>query len=325
MAELCWKGSSDPSLDIILEMDGFGSESREKLRYEYGLFLEGSFSSPVVQVKREYLVRKEKGQKKTIFDLERGVAKTISIRGLSGKFPSDQSLLEVINLLDFEGTMLRQFISGWRFYRLLPTPFMKQPNVAVEARYLQEFGQNLSAWLFTLQSRPSSYKRFQKVVADLFPDIQDIVMQPPQGVGGIRIAIQEHLLSRAPITLAQMSDGELACLALLSLLLAPKELGAPLYCVEEPENFLHRSLLETLTQIYRQYRSELGPDAAQLIITTHSLPLVDQVDIADLLLTCKENGATRIRRPARKKELSDLLSRKEISLGELLSSGSLED
>jgi predicted ATPase len=38
----------------------------------------------------------------------------------------------------------------------------------------------------------------------------------------------------------EMSDGELAFVALLSLIYGPAELGAGLYCIEEPENHLHK-------------------------------------------------------------------------------------
>jgi len=46
-----------------------------------------------------------------------------------------------------------------------------------------------------------------------------------------------------------MSDGELAFLAWTSLILAPKELGAELYLIEEPENHLHPRLIEVMFEL----------------------------------------------------------------------------
>ncbi|CAI9086276.1 ATP-binding protein [Candidatus Methylacidiphilum fumarolicum] len=44
----------------------------------------------------------------------------------------------------------------------------------------------------------------------------------------------------------------LICLAFLALILTPNELGACLFCIEEPENFLHPYLIEGLVEVYLQ-------------------------------------------------------------------------
>ena len=121
----------------------------------------------------------------------------------------------------------------------------------------------------------------------------------------------------------RMSDGTLQFLALLSLIFAPTELGAPLFCVEEPENHLHPRMLESLVELQQQRQRELGSDAAQLIITTHSPHLVDLVTLDDLVVVEKEEGATRCVRPSSKKHLRDLLEREELGLGDLWYSGAL--
>ena len=87
----------------------------------------------------------------------------------------------------------------------------------------------------------------QQAAIDVLPGL-DAILAPPTQFGTTYITTREKHLQR-PITLWRMSNGELSFLALLSLIFAPPELGAPLYCVEEPENHLHPRLLETLVCI----------------------------------------------------------------------------
>jgi predicted ATPase len=103
---------------------------------------------------------------------------------------------------------------------------------------------------------------------------------------------------KRPVPLARMSDGELTFLALLSLIFAPEDLGTPLYCIEEPESHLHPHMLETLVEIQRQRQDELGPNAAQIIATTHSPQLVDKMRIDDLIIVEKMDGQTKFSRPS---------------------------
>ncbi len=121
-----------------------------------------------------------------------------------------------------------------------------------------------------------------------------------------------------------MSDGELAFLALLSLVLIPDELGGSLQCVEEPENHLHPKLLEILVEILRQeHEARPHGNRGQVIVTTHSPYLVDQFKLDELLIVEKREGATVCSRPENKGHLKKLLERREIGLGDLFYSGAL--
>jgi predicted ATPase len=120
-----------------------------------------------------------------------------------------------------------------------------------------------------------------------------------------------------------MSDGELAFLGLLSLIFAPQELAAPLYCIEEPESHLHPHMLETLVEVQRQRQDELGSSAAQLIAATHSPQLVDKMEIEDLIVVEKFEGQTRFSRPSDDEELRSLVARKDLGLGDLWYTGAL--
>ncbi len=197
---------------------------------------------------------------------------------------------------------------------------MKQANAAMAQNFLNENGDNFSSWLMTLQTRyPEEFRRIKQVATDVLPDLKEI-LTPPTQFATTYVTTQEKYL-KGPINIWRMSDGELTFLALLSLIFAPEELGAPLYCVEEPENHLHPKLLETLVEVLTQRQSELGLRAAQIITTTHSPYLVDKVSLDELIVVEKSNGATKFTRPASKKHLRELLEREEVGLGELWYSG----
>jgi predicted ATPase len=121
-----------------------------------------------------------------------------------------------------------------------------------------------------------------------------------------------------------MSDGELAFIALLSLIFSPPDLGAPLYCFEEPENHLHPRLLTTLVTVLKQVQEELPPeDRSQIVLATHSPYLVDKFSLDEVVVLEKREGATIVTRPSDKAHLRDLLNSEEIGLGELFYSGAL--
>jgi len=156
----------------------------------------------------------------------------------------------------------------------------------------------------------------------VFPDLQDVLSWPtPQST--VYIASREKYLA-SPTTVWQMSDGELSFIALLSLIFAPGELGAALYCIEEPENYLHPKLPTVLTELLKQAQLDIGPEkSAQLVISTHSPQLIDMCSIEDLILFNRREGATICTRPRDNEHFKKLVESGEIGLGDLYYSGAL--
>ncbi len=217
--------------------------------------------------------------------------------------------------------IVKDYISTWRYYRLVPA-VMKQQNAVVVQQFLMENGENFSSWFMTLQTTyPDEFRLIKQVAKDTLPGLEEILTPPTQFSTTYVTTREKHL--KQPISIWHMSDGEIAFLAWLSLIFAPPSLGAPLFCVEELENHLHPRLLETLIEVFTQRQKELGPQAAQVIITTHSPYLVDRMNIDDLIVVEKSNGATKCTRPASKTHLKELLEREELGLGDLLYSGAL--
>ena len=233
----------------------------------------------------------------------------------------DRSALE-FEIPDWEGNALRQFFSSWRFYKLIP-PLMKSLNATAAASFLNEHGDNLSAWLLTIQTRhPESFKQITDVMQDVFPQVESIFTFPTQQ-STVLVASKERYF-RNFISGSFMSDGELAFLALVSLIFGPQELSAPVYCVEEPENHLHSKLIESLVELLKQSQASFKPEErSQVFITTHSLQFLDRCDLDDIVVMERREGATICTRPSSKPHLRELVERKEIGLGELFYSGAL--
>jgi predicted ATPase len=317
-SEVVWKGNAESRISFQLSAETGGEATK---RYEYELVIVGS-TTGLISVEKEHLIVSADTQVSSLIDLQYGQGQITYLDGSQAFRPPGpgQSALEFA-VPGWEGTEVRDFIASWRFYRLLPA-LMKQANAAVGQNFLNEHGDNFSSWLMTLQtSHPEEFRQFRQAAIDVLPDL-DAILTPPTQFATTYVTTQEKHLKQ-PVTIWRMSDGELAFLALLSLIFAPAAFGAPLYCIEELENHLHPRLLETLVELLVQRQQELGAHAGQIIATTHSPYLVDRVTLDDLIVVEKRDGVTQYTRPASKRHLRDLLEREELGLGALWYAGSL--
>jgi len=323
--EVLWKGSNVPRIDLRVTAELRVGESAPPKIYDYDISIFGSSGDAFV-VTREKLTVGTGGQMQKVLDLDaakpQGELDIGDGHGLRPFGPQDRtrSALEYISFPGFEGTTFKDFVSSWRFYALMPA-LMRQSNPATPQNFLMEHGDNFSSWFMTLQLHPEEFRKIKQAATDVLPDLAEILIQPTQSAA-ISISTREKHLKR-PIGISRMSDGEISFLALLSLIFAPAELAAPLYCIEEPETHLHPALLETVVELLDQRQDELGERAAQVIATTHSPLLVDKLSIDDLLVVEKVDGQTKFTRPSSDENLKQLLARKELGLGDLWYSGAL--
>ncbi len=135
---------------------------------------------------------------------------------------------------------------------------------------------------------------------------------------------EEQALAK-PVPLLQMSDGELALIALLSLICAPDDLGGTLFFVEEPENHLHPRLLETLVALLRQVQAEVSGRSipSQVLLTTHSPYLADQMNLDEILWVERRSGETAVVRPSDNAHLRRLVEDRDLGIGDLMLTGTL--
>jgi len=237
--------------------------------------------------------------------------------------PAERSAMELAPP-NWDGYPLKALAQNWRFHQFVPA-VMKQANQMTAGSVLDFNGSNLSAWLMWLQTKsPQSFARIAEVARDVFPEIRELLTWPTQQ-GMVYLASNEQGLLR-PTPLFQMSDGELAFIAYLSLVLAPDEMGGTVFFIEEPENHLHPKLFETLVALLRQVQQEVaerGVPKSQVIVTTHSPLVLDQMKLDEILWVEKRHAETKVIRPSDKPHLRQLVQDEELGLGDLMFAGAL--
>ncbi len=317
--EHTWKGGDSNLIVIGLEGTMADAAETETNDWKYEISIVGDERGSLrVQEERlvyascELIVRREGG---------RSLVNKDGREIMSGMDPS-RSAVE-FELPNWDGSFLRLSIASWYFYGLVPQ-LMRQVNVAGAPIFLTETGDNLSAWLMHLQTKyGDAFAKIQQVCRDVLPGFLDLFTWPTQQGTVLTASRERHL--RRPIPIWQMSDGELAFVALLSLVFCPPDLAASLYCLEEPENHLHPKLLQTLVELQKQVQGEFEPSAqAQVIVSTHSPHLVDSLSLNELIVFEKRDGASVVTYPRDKAHLRELLEREELGLGDLFYSGALQ-
>ncbi len=227
---------------------------------------------------------------------------------------------------DWDGRFLVPFIESWRFYQFVP-PLMRSANQTGAGAVLDPLGSNVSAWLMWLQTNhPDRFARISQAARDLLPGFAGL-FATPTSQGTVFLSSQEVGL-RTRINLWQMSDGELAVLAVLSLIYSPPEWTGSLYCIEEPESHLYPKVLSGIVRLLRQVREEAsaaGLPLSQLIITTQSPELVDLFSLDEVIWLQKKEGATVPLRPRDKKHLRELVTDNDLGLADIVYSGILSE
>jgi predicted ATPase len=324
--EILWRGhnsSEPPARSISLALSGDFKRTRsmrepEFERWNYVLELESNEGGAVV--KEETLtIASSRGTHDLITT---GIDKVRFIidptQGTLAKvLDATRSALE-FELPQWEGNEYRQMFASFYFFTLNPRE-MKQPNLATTTNVLTETGNNLSAWLMTIEK--TAPESFQKIKIAVKNSLGVTNLYTPQGQAVVWLISEEQNVRNLPVF--QMSDGQVCFIALVSLIFSPFE--APLFCIEEPENHMHPKLLETLVGLLDQSRRALGDKAAQLLVTTHSLQLVDKLNLEDLILFYRRGGESLHMRPERNTRLRELLADEHMGLGELYYSGALRD
>jgi len=329
--ELLWKGEDGGARgSAVSSLIRMGLEAADetspdtKFKYELELI---SGAGDFVSLNSESLKLVRDGQVLDLVIQKQGVgwAKNTDGKELGGVGPPGSSALER-QLMGWSGNTFRDWVKDWRFYHLIP-PAMKQSGPVSKGEVLNEDGSNLSAWLMWLQAHSTeAFGRINEVLSDLFPEVSSL-RAIPTADGRAFLAAAEKGLKRATREF-QLSDGFLALTALLSLIYAPPELCGTLVCIEEPENYLHPRLMETLVALLRQVQQEVRDSQrprTQFIITTQSPYLVNQFSLDEVIWVEKKNGETTTFRPSSKTHLKKLVEDKELGLGDLMYTGALGD
>jgi predicted ATPase len=319
--EVLWKGGEDKLITISLEGT---DDSDPNTKYRYSLELIAGVGD-FITTQNESLKLLRDGKETDLIVLQQGF---FQLKNADGKDAGQVGSTGISALQyappNWDGYKFNQWVKLWRFYHLVPSD-MKESSPMSLGEVLAPNGYNLSAWLMWLQANsPEAFVRLNEVLHDLFPEVTQVRTIPTPD-GKVHLATSEKGLKR-PTAVWQASDGFLALTALLSLIYVPPGLSGTLFCIEEPENHLHPRLLETLVGLLRQVRQEVLDSKgflSQIVVTTQSPYLVNQLSLDEIIWIEKRNGETKAYRPADKGHLRKLIEDKDLGLGDLMFAGAL--
>jgi predicted ATPase len=186
-------------------------------------------------------------------------------------------------------------ISRWKvfhFHDTSATAGVKRPGSLIDNDYLRPDASNLAAFLFRLHSsyRPV-YEQIRKTIQLAIPFFDDFVLRPESIPNGeVQISLYwRQKDSDYPLWPSQLSDGSLRFICLVTALLQPEPPSTII--IDEPELGLHPYALNLLGALLRSASQRM-----QVIVSTQSVPLVNQFSIEDLIVVEREEGASVFKR-----------------------------
>ena len=188
-----------------------------------------------------------------------------------------------------------QAISNWQIYHFHDTgdtSGMKQPCSIIDNIYLRPDASNLAAFLFRLQlENQAVYQEIRNTVSLAIPFFDDFYLRPSKINGGeeqIRLLWRQKN-SDYPLWPGQLSDGSLRFICLATALLQP--IPPSTIIIDEPELGLHPYAITLLGALIRAASQRM-----QMVISTQSIPLLNEFIMDDLIVVEREQDATVFRR-----------------------------
>ncbi len=208
-------------------------------------------------------------------------------------------------------TVLLDTLKGWRVYHLNDTgdsAKIKFTSNVNDNANLRTDGSNLAAILYLFQQRyPEHYANIVKTIQLAAPFFDDFELRrDPLNPEAIRLEWRQKG-SDAYFNASALSDGTLRFMCLAALLMQP--ILPPVVLIDEPELGLHPYALVLLASMLKSAAAR-----TQVIISTQSVPLINQFEPEDIIVVDQENGQSVFKR-LEKKPLEDWLE--DYSLGEI--------
>jgi predicted ATPase len=183
-------------------------------------------------------------------------------------------------------------VKAWRvyhFHNTSPKAPMMQATNAVGGEMLAGDAANIADFLCTMKkkSRPY-YDRIVQHIRQVAPFFGDFVLKP-DSQEQLRLLWREKG-SETVYFPSQFSDGTIRFVCLATLLLQPNPPATLI--LDEPELGLHPHAIMVLAGMLR-----LAEEKSQIIVSTQSSALVDYLNIEELLVVDRIDGASVIKQP----------------------------
>jgi predicted ATPase len=183
-----------------------------------------------------------------------------------------------------------QSLRVYHFHDTSEAANVKRIGAINDNLFLRSDASNLAAFLYRLKAEsPAEYERIRDCVRLVMPNFDDFLLRPsPLEPNSIALEWREQG-SDYPFMAHHLSDGTLRFICLATLLLQPNLPSTVL--IDEPELGLHPYAIQMLASLLRSASTR-----TQLIIATQSVPLIDQLELEDLIVVERSAGASTFKR-----------------------------
>lgn len=275
------------------------SSLENRINVRYSIEITDGPGSNDLFIKQETL-NQRKGRNVPSFDFTR------DDRGyVTGKYVVDEEefiearLHDGISLLNLVSSQLpynmplKDFIRDWQFISLMPQNMgsERRQNLTTSHIKLEKDGSNIAEYLLEIKRRsPQAFEGIINTLQVVLPYSQDL-----------QVALRSELERTVYLQLTEenfkvpgwlLSTGTLRILALLALLRHPEP--PPLIIIEEIENGLDPG---SVNLIVNEMREATESNKTQIILTTHSSYLLDQLLLDHIILVERVEGQPVFRRP----------------------------
>jgi len=169
---------------------------------------------------------------------------------------------------------------------------MKRIGSVHDNTYLRPDASNLAAFLYRLQNEsPNVYEEIRRTVRLAIPFFDDFVLKPQSlktGEEQIRLLWRQQG-SDYSLWSSQLSDGSLRFICLVTALLQPTPPSTII--IDEPELGLHPYAITLLGALLRSASRRM-----QVIVSTQSVPLLNEFSLSDMIVVERENDETVFKR-----------------------------
>ncbi len=177
-------------------------------------------------------------------------------------------------------------LESWLFFYFEPRERMRAANPIKEVRHIGLMGEDLAAFLRTLQAvEPLQFKALTKALNTLLPNVDSIELDV-NDFGEVELRLIE---SGVAIPARVLSEGTLRILGLLAL--AGAREGPSLVGFEEPENGVHPRRIQLIAELLK---SRATAEQTQYIVATHSPLLPDLLPDESLLVVRRSKRETKV-------------------------------
>ena len=175
----------------------------------------------------------------------------------------------------------RHELESWLFFYFEPRERMRAANPIKEVRHIGLMGEELAAFLRTLQAlEPRQFAAVEKALHAVMPNIDGIEVDV-NDLGEAELRLRENGVA---IPARVLSEGTLRILGLLALSGIGE--GPALVGFEEPENGVHPKRIQLIAELLK---TRAIPGNTQYIVTTHS-PILPDLLPKDSLLAVRRRG-----------------------------------